>query len=292
VKKYWRYTVIGLLSIPFLVWIAQPFLSDKMNTFGEFRTWLLGAGINLLFYFVYWAIAYSLTREICIDSRNRKGLPSAILKAIALCIWGYVGFFICMYIVSFIEDEDHRSLTRLRKTNYLLSNSFSAHYRHSPAPITQFNHFKQKLFYFRETQTAHIESNIPTAKINCAKPQWRCLQLHNGSTLAYELAETLTPSQPTSVIRVILSPQSLPASDELSLWEQLFSQKHSQSIALYLTAHGRLYTDATLPPNAHSNFRPYPRHPDRVPDWAKGWEPQPLNASAPSSAFQPDGANR
>lgn len=117
-------------------------------------------------------------------------------------------------------------------------------------------------------KTGLIDSNLPEKLINCGHPRWRCITLDNGATLAYQPTEKYPTNTELAVIRVVITPVSPSEAEEEP--DRPSEEQNAQAIALYLSKTGTVYTDATLPPNAHSSLRAYQPHPDQLPEWLKG----------------------
>jgi hypothetical protein len=83
--------------------------------------------------------------------------------------------------------------------------------------------------------------------------------------VAYQPAEIFPSRQTDAVIRLVIYPVS--PSNEDQWFNRFPDEQQLKAVGLYWSPNGNYFTDATLPPNAHSNLRPYLRNPELPPDW-------------------------
>jgi hypothetical protein len=274
VKKYWRQGAIVTISIPYLLLMQHTFTTNNYQTAKDFSKDLLSLGVLGIEYFGYWFLIYIFIRAIL--TQGLKKVSTLIVVGLLFLLIAGFQFILYLSTASDRQIASHHAI--LSDCESVFRKVLNQSPESSKSHVITFSQLirESKYIPLTKTTTAYVPYDRPDKVIDCASPQWRCLEIYGGGSLAYELTETLNPSEPTSVIRLIVAPQSSPPTQAPSILQQLVGIKPSQPIALYVSANGHFYTDATLPPNAHSNLRPYPRHPDQVPDWAKGWQPQPL----------------
>jgi len=151
-----------------------------------------------------------------------------------------------------------------REAIAMLSSAFSVNQlkKHPMMNSIGLKDLMTEMNYVTTTEEKQIDSVAGEQSFSCANAPFTCLQLHNGSILAFENQETFGGNQKNRAIKVLLDPDGAYSGKTTSPED---FNGNVKAVALYLYADGFIASDATFRPNTQSNLHHYKVDTEKVP---------------------------